>query len=72
MMKKKNWVSECRAKTAVELNTDISSLFREQFKLKLQKASGELKNKSRIKTVRRDIARLKTILSEAKSRESAA
>jgi large subunit ribosomal protein L29 len=71
-MKKRNWVSECRAKTDVELNTDLSSLFREQFKLKLQKASGELKNKSRLMQIRRDIARLKTILSEAKSKERAA
>lgn len=71
-MDKKNWVSERRAKNKVELNIDLSSLLREQFKLKLQKASGELKNKSRLMKIRRDIARLKTILSEAKSRESAA
>ena len=71
-MKKTNWVSESRAKTEVELNADLSSLLREQFKLKLQKASGELKNKSRLMQIRRDIARLKTILSEAKIRESAA
>ena len=72
MMKKTNWVSACRAKGEVELNTDLASLFREQFKLKLQKASGELKNKSRLMKVRRDVARLKTLLSEAKNRESAA
>ena len=71
-MKRTNWVSECRAKTEVELNADLSSLLREQFKLKLQKASGELKNKSRLMQIRRDVARLKTILSEANSRESAA
>ncbi|MEY3182152.1 MAG: hypothetical protein RLZ35_137 [Pseudomonadota bacterium] len=71
-MKKKNWISECRAKTGVELNAEMNSLCREQFKLKLQKASGELKNKSRLMQVRRDIARLKTILSEAKSKESVA
>jgi large subunit ribosomal protein L29 len=71
-MKKTNWVSESRAKTEIELNTDLSSFFREQFKLKLQKASGELKNKSRLMKIRRDIARVKTILSEAKNRESAA
>jgi large subunit ribosomal protein L29 len=71
-MKKTNWVSESRAKAEIELNTDLSSFFREQFKLKLQKASGELKNKSRLMKIRRDIARVKTILSEAKNRESAA
>ncbi len=71
-MKKRNWVSECRAKTELELNTDLSSLLREQFKLKLQKASGELKNKSRLMQIRRDIARIKTFLSEANKRESAA
>jgi large subunit ribosomal protein L29 len=71
-MKKTERVAEYRTKTGAELNAELESLQRTQFKLKLQKASGELKNKSRLMEVRRYIARLKTLLSEAKNRENAA
>ena len=53
-----------RAKTADELKTALLDLRREQFNLRFQRASGQLEATGRIKAVRRDIARAKTILGE--------
>lgn len=57
-------VEDLRAKSADELKTELLSLKKEQFNLRFQKASGQLENTARIGTVRRDIAQIKTILSE--------
>ena len=53
--------SDVRAKSADELKTELLGLKKEQFNLRFQKASGQLENTSRVREVRRDIARLKTV-----------
>ena len=53
---------ELRGKTPDELNDQLMGLRREQFNLRFQKASGQLENTTRVRQVRRDIARLKTVL----------
>ena len=56
--------SEMRAQTSDELKTRLVSLKKEQFNLRFKVASGENENSSRIRIIRREIARLKTILAE--------
>ena len=56
--------SEMRAQTSDELKTKLISLKKEQFNLRFKVASGENENSSRIRIIRREIARLKTVLSE--------
>ena len=53
-----------RASTEDELKTKLVELKKEQFNLRFQVASGELENPARIQIVRREIARIKTVLSE--------
>ena len=55
---------DLRAKTADELKDSLLQLKKEQFNLRFQKASGQLENTARVRQVRRDIARIKTILRE--------
>ncbi len=62
---------DIRAKTSDELETQLLDLRKEQFNLRFQRASGQLEAVGRVKAVRRDIARIKTILAE-KSRSAAA
>jgi large subunit ribosomal protein L29 len=54
--------SEVRAKGGDELREQLLQLKKEQFNLRFQKATGQLENTSRVRAVRRDIARIKTIL----------
>lgn len=56
---------EIRKKTKDELDSLLDELFKEQFNLKMQKGSGQLSKPDRVRSVRRDIARIKTILHEA-------
>ncbi|MGH8548262.1 MAG: 50S ribosomal protein L29 [Methylococcales bacterium] len=55
---------EIRKKTKDEMDSLLNDLFREQFNLRMQKGSGQLSKPDRFKSVRRDIARIKTILHE--------
>lgn len=55
---------ELRKKNNEELNQLLLDLRREQFNLRMQKGSGQLSKPSEVKRVRRDIARVKTILAE--------
>ena len=55
---------ELRAKSDDELRKELLDLNREAFNLRMQKGIGQLSRPSRIKSLRRDIARIKTILSE--------
>jgi large subunit ribosomal protein L29 len=57
-------IGDVRAKSADELNAMLLDLRREQFNLRFQRATGQLEALSRIKQVRRDIARVKTIIGE--------
>ena len=54
--------AELRKKNPEELNKELMDLLREQFNLRMQKGSGQLTRPSEIKRVRREIARIKTIL----------
>ena len=58
--------SDVRAMTPDQLKDELLRLKKEQFNLRFQKATGQLENTTRVRQVRRDIARLKTI-SHAKS-----
>jgi large subunit ribosomal protein L29 len=56
--------SDIRAKTPDELASMLLDLRKEQFNLRFQRATGQQENTSRVRVVRRDIARVKTILAE--------
>ena len=56
--------SDIRARTVDELSEEVDTLGREIFNLRFQRASGQLENTARVREVRRDIARIKTILGE--------
>lgn len=56
--------SELREKTVDELQTELIETRKEQFGLKMQQASGQLTRFSDVKRVRKDIARIKTIITE--------
>ena len=55
---------DVRAKTDDELKAELNQLGKEVFNLRFQKASGQLENTTRVRQVRRDIARIKTVLGE--------
>ncbi|MFN4274262.1 MAG: 50S ribosomal protein L29 [Aliihoeflea sp.] len=56
--------SDVRAKTPDELADELAALKKEQFNLRFQKATGQLEKTARIRQIRRDIARIKTIAAE--------
>ena len=56
--------SELRAKSDDELNTELLALRREAFNLRMQQGTGQLARPSQMQVVRKDIARIKTILNE--------
>ena len=56
--------SELRTKSADELNKELLDLLKAQFSLRMQKATQQLSNFSQIGKVRRDIARVRTLLRE--------
>ena len=55
---------EIRLKTDDELKTMLLGLKKEAFNLRFQRASGQLENTARMRAVRRDVARIKTIVAE--------
>ena len=57
-------IADVRAKSADELQEMLVGLRKEQFNLRFQRATGQLEATGRIKQVRRDIARVKTIMAE--------
>jgi len=56
--------SEVRAKDPAQVSKELEELLRAQFGLRMQKATQQLTNSSQLKIVRRDIARVRTILKE--------
>lgn len=56
--------AELRTRSAEELTARLAELKREQFNLRFQQATGQLENTARIREVRREIARIKTLLGE--------
>jgi len=61
-----------RAKTPDELKTQLIDLKKEQFNLRFRAAGGQVENPTRAKIVRREIARIKTVLGQKASAENAA
>ena len=59
--------ADIRAKSADQLNALLLDLRREQFNLRFQRATGQNEGTARVRQVRRDIARVKTIQAETKS-----
>ena len=55
-------IAEIRTKTADELSDELAKLKKEQFNLRFQKATGQLENTARVRQVRRDIARIQTVI----------
>jgi len=55
---------DIRTKTVDQLNDELENLCKEAFNLRFQRVSGQLENTARVRAVRRDIARIKTILGE--------
>lgn len=61
---------DVRAKSEDELTDMLADLHKEAFNLRFQSASGQLENTSRVRQVRRDIARMNTILAERRAAAS--
>ena len=63
-MKIKTYVEDLRTKTAAELNDELVAAKKELFNLRFQNATNQLDNTSRIKEVRKNIARIQTVIVE--------
>ncbi|MBO4864107.1 MAG: 50S ribosomal protein L29 [Eubacterium sp.] len=66
-MKTKDYIEELKSKSVDELGIDLVSAKKELFNLKFQNATNQLENTSRIKEVRRNIARIQTVMAEKKN-----
>ena len=64
--------TDIRTMTADQLDDELAKLKKEQFNLRFQKATGQLENTVRVRQVRRDIARIKTIAAEKQATASKA
>lgn len=56
--------TELRSRDAADLNKELLERLKEQFNLRMQRASGQLTRPDQMRKVRRDIARIKTVLNE--------
>ena len=63
-MKTNKYVEELKAKTAAELNEELVAAKKELFNLRFQNATNQLDNTSRIKEVRKNIARIQTVITQ--------
>jgi len=62
--------SELREKSVDELQTQLQSLYKDQFNYRMQNATGQLGQVHLVKMVRKDIARIKTIITEKQKSEA--
>ena len=62
---------DARAMTPDQLSDELLKLKKEQFNLRFQRATGQLENTGRVRVVRRDIARIKTIAAQKRAAETA-
>ena len=60
-------VADVRAMTLDQLTDEVLKLKKEQFNLRFQRATGQLENTSRVRTIRRDIARMKTVAKQKRA-----
>lgn len=63
-MKTNKYVEDLRTKSAAELNDELVAAKKELFNLRFQNATNQLDNTSRIKEVRKNIARIQTVITE--------
>ena len=63
-MKIKTFVEDLKAKSVAELNGELVAAKKELFNLRFQNATNQLDNTSRIKEVRKNIARIQTVITE--------
>lgn len=63
-MRTNKYVEDLKAKTAAELNEELVAAKKELFNLRFQNATNQLDNTSRIKEVRKNIARIQTVITE--------
>ena len=66
-MKTNNYLEDLRKKSAAELNDELVAAKKELFNLRFQNATNQLDNTSRIKEVRKNIARIQTVISSQKA-----
>ncbi len=66
-MKSKNRLSDLKAMSDDQRDAEVLNLKKEQFNLRFQRATGQLENTSRVRVVRRDIARLKTLAAQKRA-----
>jgi large subunit ribosomal protein L29 len=62
--------ADARAMSVDQLDDEVLKLKKEQFNLRFQRATGQLENTSRVRQVRRDIARIKTVAAQKRSAAS--
>ena len=63
-MKRTDAKKALKGKSAAELNTELLALYKEQFGLRMQKATQQLQSPAKLKEVRRGIARVKTLIGQ--------
>jgi large subunit ribosomal protein L29 len=63
--------ADSRAKTEDQLKAELLQLSKEQFNFRFQKSTGQLENTARVRIVRRDIAKIRTLLAETKQGKAA-
>ena len=64
-MKSKKFVDDMRAKSAAELKDELTAAKKELFNLRFQNATNQLDNTSRIREVRKNIARISTLIAQS-------
>ena len=69
--KSESRIAELRGKDAEQLNTELTALRQEEFNLRMQRATGQLENSARFSQIRKDCARILTLLNEQKRNEQA-
>ena len=69
-MKSREFIDSLKGKSIVELNDELVAAKKELFNLRFQNATNQLDNTSRIKEVRRNIARIQTVLTEAQKAQA--
>ena len=62
---------ELRDKTPEQLREELSNLKKEAFNLRVQQATGQLENTARMRSVKRDVARVRTVLTQKAARAAA-
>jgi large subunit ribosomal protein L29 len=70
-MKSDQRLSDLKAMSADQLHDELMKLKKEQFNLRFQKATGQLENTGRVREVRRDVARIKTLATAKASAKKA-